>query len=365
MARILIVANETIGGAKLMDAVRARHAKGDCPLRAGRGRRNRPSHGQIIYDEAVRDAAQVRVDLAQQFLGAQGIDLVGEVGDEDAFQATMDAIADFQPDEIIVSTHPVTQSGWLRKDLVERIREASGLPVEHVVVDLAQEGLPFTVTLVVANRTAGGHELLEKLKAKAAEEGEHLFIVVVPQEGGLGHHVGQARARLATVLENLRGEGLLVAGMIGDPDPYTAAMNALERFRVSDVIISTLPAEKSGWLRAQPARAHRRRRPHPGRPRRRRGRRRGGQGLMEAAGAAHAQERPRGAPARGAPQLTGRAAAARNAAFHHQRGEDLRRVLHGLLLHPGRERRPVAPRTAPSFRSPSPASTRPSCCPRR
>jgi hypothetical protein len=249
MARILIVANETLGGAKLIDMVRARHAKGDADF-AVVVPQNRPSHGPIIYDEAVRDAAQVRVDLAQQFLGAQGIDLVGEVGDEDPFQATMDAIADFEPDEIIVSTHPITQSGWLRRDLVERIREASGLPVEHVVVDLAQEGLPFTVTLVVANRTAGGQELLEKLKARAAEEGEHLFIVVVPQEGGHGNHAVQARERLAGVLENLRGQGLFVAGMIGDPDPYTAAMNALERFRVSDVIISTLPAEKSGWLRA-------------------------------------------------------------------------------------------------------------------
>jgi hypothetical protein len=249
MSRILIVANETLGGAKLVETVRARHAKGDAEF-ALVVPQNRPTHGQIIYDEAVRDAAQVRVDLAQQFLAAEGIELMGEVGDEDPFQATMDAIADFHPDEVIVSTHPITQSGWLRKDLVERIRQASGLPVEHVVVDLAQEGLPFTVTLVVANRTAGGQELLQKLKAKGAEPGEHLFIVVVPQDGGQGHHAGEARERLNTVLDNLRAEGLLVAGAIGDPDPYTTAMNALQRFRVTDVIISTLPAEKSGWLRA-------------------------------------------------------------------------------------------------------------------
>jgi hypothetical protein len=249
MARILIVANETVGGTKLIETVRARHARGDAEF-ALVVPQNRPRHGQIIYDEAVRDAAQVRVDLAKQFLAAEGIELAGEVGDEDPFQATMDAIADFHPDEVIVSTHPVTQSGWLRKDLVERIRQASGLPVEHVVVDLAREGTPFTVTLVVANRTVGGGELIEKMKTKAAEEGEHLFIVVVPQEGGLGHHAGQARERLNAVLERLHAEGLLVAGMIGDPDPYTATMNALERFRVSDVIISTLPAEKSGWMRA-------------------------------------------------------------------------------------------------------------------
>ena len=48
----------------------------------------------------------------------------------------MDAIAERRPDEIIVSTHPATHSGWLRRDLIERIHNASGLPVEHVVTDL-------------------------------------------------------------------------------------------------------------------------------------------------------------------------------------------------------------------------------------
>jgi hypothetical protein len=38
--------------------------------------------------------------------------------------------------------------------------------------------------------------------------------------------------------------------MIGDPDPYTATMNALQFFRVDDIVISTLPATRSGWLRA-------------------------------------------------------------------------------------------------------------------
>ena len=84
----------------------------------------------------------------------------------------------------------MTRSGWLRRDLVERIHQASGLPVEHVVTDLDNEGLPFNVTLAVANRTATGDELLDALRAKAArrprEKHEHLFIVIVPQEGGDG-----------------------------------------------------------------------------------------------------------------------------------------------------------------------------------
>jgi hypothetical protein len=62
--------------------------------------------------------------------------------------------------------------------------------------------------------------------------------------------VRQARGRMGQVLQRLRKDGLLVAGMIGDPDPYNATMNALQFFRVDDVVISTLPAERSGWLRA-------------------------------------------------------------------------------------------------------------------
>jgi hypothetical protein len=52
------------------------------------------------------------------------------------------------------------------------------------------------------------------------------------------------------VLDRLRGRGLYAAGMIGDPDPYTAIMNALQWFRVDDIVISTFPETKSGWLRA-------------------------------------------------------------------------------------------------------------------
>ena len=248
MRTVLVVANETLGGRPLLEAVRARASEGDTRfvLVVPQGR---PRRGGIIYDDAVRDAAQVRVDLARQFMGGEGIEVVGDVGDPDPFQATMDAVLEHRPDEIIISTHPVTQSGWLRRDLVERVANESGLPVDHVVSDIAAEGLPFTVTLVVANRTAQGEELLENLKARGTD-GEHLFIVVVPQEGGQGHHTAAARERLTGVLKRLRSEGLLCAGMIADPDPYRATMNALEAFNVSDVVISTLPEQKSGWMRA-------------------------------------------------------------------------------------------------------------------
>jgi len=155
-----------------------------------------------------------------------------------------------RPDEVILSTYPAQHSGWLRRDLIERIENASGLPVEHIVTDLDEEGLPFHVTLVIASKTSSGEDLLEHLRNKAARGGRHLFIAVVPQQDGSGTAPREARSRLAKMLDRLQGAGLLSSGMIGDPDPYTATMNALELFRVDDIVISTLPGERSGWLRS-------------------------------------------------------------------------------------------------------------------
>jgi hypothetical protein len=248
LKKILVVANQTLGGQKLLDLVREKSREGDTQF-ALVVPMNRPPHGQVIYDEAVRHAAEVRLSLARQFMSQEGIDLVGEVGDEDPFTAAMDGVAIHRPDEIIVSTLPRTASGWLRRDLVGRLEAASGLSVHHVVTDLDREGLPFDVTLVVANRTLAEAGLLEHLKAKAADK-EHLFVVVVPQEHGQGHAAAEAHERLRATLKAFREAGLLCSGMIGNPDPYEATMNALHSFRVDDVVISTLPATKSGWLRS-------------------------------------------------------------------------------------------------------------------
>ena len=50
----------------------------------------------------------------------------------------MEAVHDERIDELIVSTFPGERSGWLRRDLVERLRKETGLPVEHVVVEAGE-----------------------------------------------------------------------------------------------------------------------------------------------------------------------------------------------------------------------------------
>jgi hypothetical protein len=246
MAEILVLANETIGGEKLLDAIRERHAQGDARFHVVVPQ-IRPRHGNVIYDEAVRDSAQVRVDLALAFMREEGIEGRGEVGDRDPLNAAKDAIAEYGIDEIIVSTLPASSSGWMKRDLIEALDSETGLPVTHVVVDLAREGLPFDVTLVVANQTVAGGALVERLEA-LAEEGPRRFIIVVPQDHGEGHAVRAARERLHKLLESLEAEGIVAAGMIGDPDPYDATMNAVQFFHISEIVISTLPENRSRWM---------------------------------------------------------------------------------------------------------------------
>lgn len=248
--RILVVANETVAGRPLIDAVRKHaeqaHAEGKpfqvtvvCP-------QNVPKHGYVIDDTSVRAAAENRLKLTIAALREVGIEANGEIMDEDPYGATMDAIAEFGADEVIISTHPETRSGWLRRDLIDRVRDDSGLPTEHVVVDLDADRAEATRTLVVANQTVGGEPLIGMLKGKASE-GRHRFIVIAPQgDGG----AGDANERLAHTLQRLEDEGLMAIGQVSEADPFTAIQNALRFYAVDEIVISTFPSTKSGWLRS-------------------------------------------------------------------------------------------------------------------
>jgi hypothetical protein len=250
MKRILVVANETVAGKPLIDAVRER-AAGEpadvhviCP-------QNQPRHGYVIYDSMVRDAAENRLKMTLALLREAGIEADGEVMDPDPYAAVMDALGERDYDEIIISTHPETRSGWLREGLVDRVRRAARRPVEHVVVDLDSERDDVKRTLVVANQTVASPELLDLLKRKAAEEPRR-FIVICPQSetgNGDGSGSGDAAERLAHTLKALEDAGLEAVGQVEHRDPYTAIQNALQFYAPDDIVISTFPETRSGWLR--------------------------------------------------------------------------------------------------------------------
>jgi hypothetical protein len=247
MKRILVVANETVAGKPLIDAVK-RHAGGDEVHVHVISPQNQPKHGYVVYDEHTRDAAQNRLEITIALLREEGIEADGEVMDPDPYSAVMDALGEQDYDEIILSTHPETRSGWLRQGLVDRLKRATRRPVEHVVVDLDTERDDVKRTLVVANETMDSRPLLDALKRKASQEPRR-FIVIAPDssENGEGN---EAHERLARTLRELSDAGLPAVGQVEHHDPYTAIQNALQFYAPDDIVISTFPETRSGWLRA-------------------------------------------------------------------------------------------------------------------
>jgi hypothetical protein len=97
---------------------------------------NDPAGEWVVDDREVAQATRARLDATLDRLRAAGIEATGQVVDRDPYTAVMDEVESDRPSEIIISTLPQTRSGWLRRDLVERVRHDAKIPVEHVVVDV-------------------------------------------------------------------------------------------------------------------------------------------------------------------------------------------------------------------------------------
>ncbi|MDX6548741.1 MAG: cytochrome c oxidase subunit, partial [Gaiellales bacterium] len=140
MKHILVVANQTVAGERLIEALRRR--AGEEPVRVTVICPQNDPTGDWVVDEArVAELTQERLDATLAALRAAGVHATGAVVDRDPYTAVMDQVESGDPPaEIIISTLPQTRSGWLRRDLVSRVREDTGLPVEHVIVDVKPEG---------------------------------------------------------------------------------------------------------------------------------------------------------------------------------------------------------------------------------
>jgi len=92
-----------------------------------------------------------------------------------------------------------------------------------------------------------GEPLLQKIRDRAAQ-GKASFLIVSPQGETDGSYEAAER-RLLQAVHRLRGEGIDVHGQISHPDPYSAVMQTIEDERVDELIVSTFPGARSGWLR--------------------------------------------------------------------------------------------------------------------
>ncbi len=138
--RLLVVANETVGGGALQEEIQERCRGRDCEIMIVTPALSvsRAEHWASDIDEAIELARQ-RMELSLLAIEALGFKARGEIGDSDPNVAIEDALRVFPADEIVISTHPPHRSRWLERGVVEKARNEIELPVTHVVVDLDAE----------------------------------------------------------------------------------------------------------------------------------------------------------------------------------------------------------------------------------
>jgi hypothetical protein len=137
--RVLVVANETVGGRALLSEIqyRCRGTESEI-LVVTPALTSAVKHWLSDVDEAIEAASERRAESVLA-IEAVGLRARGEVGDSDPNVAIEDALRSFPADEVIISTHPPQRSRWLERGVVDRARREVDLPVTHVVVDLEAE----------------------------------------------------------------------------------------------------------------------------------------------------------------------------------------------------------------------------------
>jgi hypothetical protein len=244
---LLIFLNEVAGGRKLLEATRER--ADDVAHVAVVAPQNQPAVGQLVDVDEVRDAALSRVDVTLAILAEFGIEAVGDVMDRDSALALDDAVRAFEPGEVLLSCLYETRFGLTRKDLVEwaKSRFEPEHKITHIPVRIEDDAIRWDVihTLVVATKTVDSPDLVERLKERHREQA-HRYTIISPRSGDLTRE--QVSAKLASTLAELYREEIDATGQPMSPDPFHAVRNAIQHYRIDDILISTLSGEKSKWL---------------------------------------------------------------------------------------------------------------------
>jgi hypothetical protein len=137
--RVLVIANETVGGRALRNTIQERIAGHRGNIHVVSPALNTPLRHWVSDEDPARIEAQRRLDASLARLRSEGIEAHGEVGDGDPLQAIEDALRTFGADEIVISTHPEGRSHWLERGVVSGARQRFAVPITHVVVDLEAE----------------------------------------------------------------------------------------------------------------------------------------------------------------------------------------------------------------------------------
>ena len=246
--RVLIFLNEVAGGRKLLRACRELKEDGATYF-AVVAPQNQPLVGQLVDADELRDAAQSRVDVTLAVLAEFGIEAEGAVMDRDVALALDDATRATKPDYVLLSALYETRFGLTRKDLVEWAKASLDATVEHIPVRVDDDAVRWDLvhTLVVATKTVNSRDLLQYLKQRT-EDKPHRFTFISPRSGDVTRQ--EVSKNLAATLAELYRSDVDATGQPMSPDPLHAIQNAIEHYRLDEIVISTLAGEQSAWLEA-------------------------------------------------------------------------------------------------------------------
>ena len=236
---MLVVANESVGSQALTDRVRQLAASGVwrftflMPVEDGNNR-----------------AAERRLQSALSVLAAEGIDANGSVVSGDPLSAIRTAVADDDPQQILLVTQPRGASPWLDRDMVDRVRKASNRAVTHMVISGDDARTPtrssaVQTIAVVANDAMG--EGLATAVQERADGGPVSAVVLCPLSlDGPGwtddaESVRDAAAeRARAVIASLQEAGIPARGEVIDGDPAEAARIARDSYGATSVLVGTI-----------------------------------------------------------------------------------------------------------------------------
>jgi hypothetical protein len=178
-----------------------------------------------------------------------GIESVGEVMDPEPALALDDAVRAHEPGEVLLSCLYDSRFGLTRKDLVEwaRARIEPETRLTHIPVRIEDDAIRWDLihTLVVATKTVAAPDLVNRLKELAVPS-PHRYTIVCPRAEDVGE--AEVVRDLASTLAELYRADIDATGQPMSPDPFHAVKNAIEHYRIDEVLISTFTGESSRWL---------------------------------------------------------------------------------------------------------------------
>jgi len=234
---ILVIANETVASAALVDEVR-----------------RRAGEGLWRFTFAVADeggdarAADRRLQVALSVLAEAGIDASGTVVRGDPFAAVDAITSEENVHEIMLATYPTGESRWMADDMVDRLRKSSGLGITRVVVrsdeartPLARPGV--SQVAVVADDGLGADGLIAALRERADRRPIGVVLLSPMHLDGPGwtDEAEEARtrsfARLRTTIDGLQAVGVQSRGEVLDGDAAEAARVAVSDHHADEILV--------------------------------------------------------------------------------------------------------------------------------